>query len=415
MKGKLLMVSAVVLVAGMAVGAVAVKGNNAEEVNQDVVLVGAIDSLGEVSKNLNGNLAVSDNGKTNSDNSFAYNINSQMNQKENYVFSPYSLKAVLAMAANGAEGETRAELLSALGYDSVDSLNSDMKSLNESYEINDDDDLKIGSANSLWINKTAPEVKKDYSKKMKECYNASVGRYSVKELPNKIKAWVKEKSHGLQKNFNASVDDSFVMGFVNTTYLKAKWVNDFKPEATREDVFYNSDGTTGTTEFMHQSERCEAYKDDDVAMIKLDYRDNDKDMSFYATIAPEGTNLEDYVDRLEVRKVVLALPKFKMQTTASMNSVVQGLGVSKMFTAQADFGNIFEQSSNLYVSSIIQDTVIDVDEEGTEAASTTMMALETSAYDPEQPLEMNFNKPFTYFIMDNDSGEILFMGRYARV
>jgi serpin B len=180
-------------------------------------------------------------------------------------------------------------------------------------------------------------------------------------------------------------------------------------------VFYNSDGTTGTTEFMHQSERCEAYKDDDVAMIKLDYRDNDKDMSFYAAIAPEGTNLEDYVDRLEVRKVVLALPKFKMQTTASMNSVVQGLGVSKMFTAQADFGNIFEQSSNLYVSSIIQDTVIDVDEEGTEAASTTMMALETSAYDPEQPLEMNFNKPFTYFIMDNDSGEILFMGRYARV
>jgi serpin B len=317
------------------------------------------------------------------------------------------------MAANGADGTTRDELLSVLGYDSIDSLDADMKLLNERYHS--DGELKINAANSLWINRIYPEVKEDFSEKMLECYDASIGRYSLKDIPGKIKAWVNEKSNGLQKDFNAQIDDDFAMGFVNTTYLKAKWWSSFEPQSTRDGIFYNCDKTTSKTKFMHQSGYKEAYKDDSVTMVKLPYRDDDRNMSFYAAMAPEGTDLESYVDKLERRNVVLSMPRFKTHTNTSMNSIVQSLGAGTMFTSKADFSGIFKDSAKLYVSSIIQDTVIDVDEDGTEASSTTMMGvLKSSAYDPEQPLEINFNRSFTYFIMDDDSGEILFMGRYAK-
>ena len=66
----------------------------------------------------------------------------------------------------------------------------------------------------------------------------------------------------------------------------------------------------------------------------------------------------------------------------------------------------------MYVNSILQDTVIGVDEEGTQASSTTMVTLAGSLAEPEY-IEVSFDRPFTYFIRDNDSGEILFMGRFA--
>ena len=97
----------------------------------------------------------------------------------------------------------------------------------------------------------------------------------------------------------------------------------------------------------------------------------------------------------------------------NMNDIVSKLGAGTMFTENADFSGIFGADYPVYVSQIIQDTVIDVDEEGTEAASTTMMAMCGATAMQEPPVEMTFDKPFTYFIRDNDSGEILFMGRYA--
>jgi serpin B len=162
---------------------------------------------------------------------------------------------------------------------------------------------------------------------------------------------------------------------------------------------------------MHKVFNKEIYKDDRVAMVKLDYMDSS--LSFYAAMAPDNTDLSQYVDKLESKRISLSLPKFKIDSGISLNSAVKALGAGTMFSSNADFSNVFGDNIGLAVSSVIQDTVIDVDEEGTEAASTTMIGMVGTAYNPEQPIEMNFNQPFTYFIMDNDNGEILFMGKFA--
>ena len=153
--------------------------------------------------------------------------------------------------------------------------------------------------------------------------------------------------------------------------------------------------------------------DEDVTMVRLDYRDEDRDLSFYAAMAEPITDLEDYVPKLEDARIQLSLPKFEGHSTTEMTDIAKGLGVTSIFSENADLGNIFAREvRGLYVSKILQDTVIDVNEKGTEAASTTVVTVENTAL-VEQPLEIKFNRPFTYFIMDNANGEILFMGRLA--
>lgn len=343
--------------------------------------------------------------------SLAYRINAQMNQNENYVFSPYSLKSAMAMAVNGAGGNTKIGMLTALGYKSVDILNADMRAVNTLYNM--EGDIKLSTANSIWINESYPQINSEFAKALKDNFDAETDKGTPKNLPSKIKAWVDEKSNGMQKDFNVEFDDNFAMAIVNTTYLKAEWQSKFDAETTYKQTFTNADGSKSETYFMHDTFYQDMYKDDNVQMIKLDYIDGKRDLSFYAATAPEGTDLESYIPKLENKEIALSLPKFKCHTNMKMNDIVSNLGAKSMLTENADFSGIFGGDTPVYVSHIIQDTVIDVDEEGTEAASTTMMAVCGASAVMEPPVEITFDKPFTYFIRDNASGEILFMGRFA--
>lgn len=391
----------------------AVENGSEIQLSAPVMLIGGTAYIAEEDAELlksaqrgSGAAAVNTEGK-----SLAYRINAQMNQNENYVFSPFSLKSAMAMAANGAAGATQSEMLSALGYTDINTLNADMRAVNTLY--NKAGDIKLSTADSLWINEDYPELKSEFAKALKDNYDAETDKGTPTSLPPKIKAWVNEKSNGLQKDFNVELDDDFAMAIINTTYLKAKWQSQFDADLTGKREFTNADGSKSQTDFMHDTFYQDMYKDKDVQMVKLGYRDAERDFSFYAAIAPDGTDLESYIPKLTNREIMLSLPRFKGHTNMNMNGIVNKLGAGTMFTKNADFSGIFGSDYPVFVSQIIQDTVIDVDEEGTEAASTTMMAMCGTAAMKEPPVEMTFDRPFTYFIRDNDSGEILFMGRFA--
>ena len=345
----------------------------------------------------------------NTDGSFAFRLYSQTDKSKNCVFSPFSLKSAMAMAANGACGSTREEILSVLGYDNIESLNSDMSTLKDRY--NKSGDIKLSTADSVWINATYPEINSDFSEAMKKS-DTDMYREPLSSIPQKMSKWIEEKSSGLQKNVQIPIEDNFAIGFVNTTYLKAKWESRFEMHASYEDIFYNADSTESKTDFMHDIANHEVYKDSNITMLKLDYLDGEKNLSFYAAMGDENTDIEQYISKLERRRIRLSLPKFKQHSTISFNDILSDMGCRTMLSDSADF-SIFEEKVPVRVTSVMQDTVIDVDEEGTEAASTTFIAAGATAVQ-EPPLEINFNKPFTYFIRDNDSGEILFMGRFAQ-
>ena len=340
----------------------------------------------------------------------AFRINEQMDPDTNYVFSPFSLKAALAMTANGADGVSRDEIVKGLGYSDIDSLNRDMQRLIERY--NGTGEIEMSAANSIWVNDKYPDFKTEFKNAMDTYFYAESNKTSIADYSDRTNKWIKEKSRGLQ-DIRLEASENFAMSLINTTYFKGLWVNEFEPENNYDDVFINADGSEGIVTYMQNTFNSGVYVDNEVSMVRLDYRDKDRNLSFYAAMAQPHTDLEEYIPMLENREIHLILPKFKGHSTIDMNDIVKGLGITSIFCENADLDNIFTETVNIHVSDILQDTVIDVNEKGMEAASTTVVSVEATSAITEPPTEIRFNKPFTYFVMDNDSGEILFMGRMA--
>ncbi len=110
-------------------------------------------------------------------------------------------------------------------------------------------------------------------------------------------------------------------------------------------------------------------------------------------------------------KVLIQLPRFKYEFKSLLNDPLTNLGLGIAFTESADFSNI-TPGGGIYISRVIHQTFIDVNEEGTEAAAATIVEMiETSA---PQVLQFRADKPFLYVIKENSTGAFLFMGKVGK-
>ena len=109
-------------------------------------------------------------------------------------------------------------------------------------------------------------------------------------------------------------------------------------------------------------------------------------------------------------ETVVTIPKFKMEMEFdNLKKIMQKMGIKKIFTDAADLSGMAKRP--LKVSDIIQKCVIKVNEEGSEAAAATAVAIQNKSEDVLPTPKFNANKPFLYFIVERSSGMILFSGR----
>jgi serpin B len=105
--------------------------------------------------------------------------------------------------------------------------------------------------------------------------------------------------------------------------------------------------------------------------------------------------------------VTLSLPKFKTEYSKKLNDVLTAMGMGIAFSTMADFSGMSDCPA--FIEFVKQDTYISTDEEGTEAAAVTVVAMRKNALGPQQVL-FNANRPFLYLIQENSTGAILYMG-----
>ena len=361
---------------------------------------------------------IADMVKTN-DESFADKLSSLMPQDKNYMFSPLSLKTALAMAANGSEGETRDEILSALGIENLDEYNKSVKEMIENYSKSDI--LNINVANSIWLNtdKTAENFSDDFEKLMKENFKADSGTVTDKSI-SLINDWVKEKTNGKIPSIVSDKNSDFLAMLVNAVYFKGAWQNDFSKSATEDGVFTDRNGKENTVSFMHDTAWIQVSQKDGVTITKLPYKTSDGknssnlDVSMYLLMSDKAFNAEKELSAAKFDSVytALSMPKFRIEYSAGMSDMLKKIGINKAFTNTADLSSMLTGSGRTLISDVIHKTYIDVDEEGTEAAAVTGVSVGATSLTPT-PTEINYNKPFTFVIKDNTSGDILFMGEYA--
>lgn len=356
--------------------------------------------------------------------------NTLMPQDQNYMFSPLSIKMALALAANGAEGETKEELLNAIGIDDLDAFNEQAKKLIEDYSKTDI--VKLSVANSIWLNqsKCSGRFSEVYQKSIADFYHGSAFAVTDENAVKEINTWVSEKTNG--KIPTLISDSDFWAYLANAVYFKGRWQQTFEPEATKKEIFTGRNGEKTEIDFMHQTGYFNYFENDGLQMIELPYtnreiklnekgeyvgseRHDELSVSMFLLLPKEGrvTDAEQLLKdtKLESAYAALSMPKFKSEFSTSLNDILRAIGIQKAFSQQAEFGKMFEEG-NMWISSTIHKTYINVDETGTEAAAVTGIEMAGSAL-PPQPVVFQADKPFTYVIRENLSGEILFMGEYA--
>lgn len=349
--------------------------------------------------------------KTDSPDAFSDKLNALMPTDKNYVFSPFSIKTALLMAANGAGGETLDEISKLLNISSLDESNKAIKSASERYAASDE--LKISVSNSAWINtdRAIGKFIPSYSELLLSDFHAETASVNDSDAVKRINGWVSDKTGGKITSITDNPD--FLAMLINAVYFKGSWAVPFSAGSTYKEAFTDKNGKETEIDFMHKTAYFSYAETAGVTLVSLPYRTDGADISMYLLMGDTSYSPEKSISSSELSNayIRLSVPKFKIEYQSELSDLLKSLGVKAAFSDGANFSKMF--SEPVLIDKVIHKAYINVDEEGTEAAAVTGMAMGgTSSMRPE-PIDISFSKPFTFAIRDNSSGEILFMGAFS--
>jgi serpin B len=363
------------------------------------------------------------------DNEFAFDLfkKTLTTSKETNVFiSPLSVSIALGMAWNGANGQTRTEMETALKMSGMT-----VSDINEYYKVMQstlpsiDPTTKLNIANSLWY-RTGFPVKTSFLKVNTDYFNAYVKEmdFSKAWAVDTINNWCSAKTNKMIPSVLTEIPSEIVMYLVNAVYFKGIWRKKFDKANTKEANFTNELGNTMKVNMMYQKDTF-AYKSDAYAQY-LDMPYGNKAFSMTVILPADGKTTSDVLASLTMEKwnsiisymptseVEVYLPRFSNKNNLSLIPPLQSMGMNLAFSDNADFTNIAD--ANLLISSIKHVTNIEVTEQGTEAAAVTIIGVGVTSMPIKPPTPVfNVNKPFLYVIREKSTGVILFIGKMGKV
>lgn len=351
-----------------------------------------------------------------------------MEEGENTLISPLSVLYALAMTANGADGETLAQMEQVLGMD-VDNLNSYMLAYLDL--LPESKDYKMSLANSIWF-KDDPNflVEQRFLQTNADYYGAGAYKAAFDEgTRNVINNWVKEHTDGMIPEIIDEIPDQAIMYLVNALAFEAKWADEYEEHQIREGRFTMEDGTRQDVDMMHSEEYT--YLEDDLATGFIKYY-KDRKYAFVAMLPNEGVSVSQYVDSLtgeHLREllnnpqdltVFASIPKFETEYDIEMSEVLQEMGMTDAFDWRvADFsrlGTYNVDGMNICINRVLHKTFISVTEQGTRAgAATAVEMVAEGAAEIIEYKEVVLDRPFVYMLIDCETNLPFFIGTMMNV
>lgn len=339
----------------------------------------------------------------------------------NRVCSPLNVYMALAMLAEITDGDTRQEILAALGSDDLEDLRTQAKAVWRSV-YRQDGAVNSVLANSLWLNEGS-SFRQETVDLLADNYYASVyrGEMGSDGLNQALRDWLDEQTGGLLKNATKSARFSpdTVLALASTVYFQSKWKEEFSKSKTQEDIFHGLSGDT-SVDFLRSDGAGQYYWGEDFAAYGKRLESGGT-MWFF--LPDEGVTPEDLLageavftlaadsDRWEnqTRLIVhVSIPKFDIFQQQTLTDALETMGISKVFDlGQADFSPISD--NDLYLSQADHAARLIIDEEGVTAAAYTLMEAAGGARPPEEEVDFRLDRPFLTMVTSRD-GLLLFAG-----
>ncbi len=356
--------------------------------------------------------------------SFGFELLRDMTKESNALVSPVSALYCLALAANGAGGNTLAQIENALGCD-LATLNEGAYAFAQT--LSNEQKCKVALANSIWFNNDENKlhVKPEFLQKNADWYDAQI--YSSEfdaDTAKDINNWVSDNTDGLIKNIVDEIDPYTVMYLINTLFFDAEWSNMYEDNEIRDSEFINADGSKSKVEMMYSDEGC-YYEYGGAIGVSKSYTGNK--YSFVAMLPQKGTDIYEFVHGIDAEywqgfisskkyvSVNSGIPQFKFESDImDFVPTAKRLGMSDMLDERiADLSEIGSSPvGNLYVKEYKQKTVIEVNQRGTRAGAVTSIGIAKESM-PSEVYEVYLDRPFVYAIVDNETGIPLFAGVMA--
>ena len=358
-------------------------------------------------------------------NEMAFRLFSQMKGFDSKVMSPMSITYLMGMLANGADGQTRSEIIEALQCSglSTEQINHACQALMQQAAEDSTDVMNV--ANYVAVNHTF-SLRPTFVNTLRQHYGAEVEALDFKQSSTlqRINGWCSQHTDGMIPKFLDEVDGSAVSYVLNAIYFNGTWADKFTKMSTRKEAFRGYTRDRKMADMMHQESKFDYFSNDTYAAVTLPYSSYNYGMT--VLLPNEGKSIDEMMQQLTPEEVTekmpqqmercmvdLKLPRFTTATDISLNELVMKLGAKRMFSpSKADFSQLAD--GPFCVAKMLQKAKIEVSEEGTRAAAVTGAMVATTSLQP-QPRRVAFhaNRPFVYLITDLRTGAILFMGQFT--
>ena len=340
--------------------------------------------------------------------------------QQNVLLSPYSAIQALAMAANGAGGNTRTEMEQTLGGIPLDSLNASLRDLRD--KLTSDRSCTFRSANAIWVNSPdgSNHLNPDFDKIVSKGYDAKLSFGQLDDAARReINQWCSENTDQMIPEIvTGEIPDTTALMLLNAACFEGKWKQAFR-SVYNDGTFIRYDGKEQTVPMMAASEKYYLEGENMKGFVKY----YTGDFAFAAILPDE--DMEHYLPTLkpeDLRKMLMhvkeastpfdvVLPKFSLECRTDMVPLLKNMGMTSAFDGDtADFSRTLENPATLWIGQAYQSVYIEVDQEGTKAAAGTVVSEESC-----EPERIAFDRPFLYMIVETKNMTPLFTGVFNEV
>nr|XP_002130997.1 leukocyte elastase inhibitor-like isoform X1 [Ciona intestinalis] len=347
---------------------------------------------------------------------------------KNVMFSPVSISAALAMTHLGAKGKTAKQIDDAFMFSKIEDgrFHSAFGELHGLLFDKASDNVTVKSSNRVFADKKR-KVLEDYKNAL-TVYGAKLENVDFKTPSNAVKQindWASDATNGKISNMlqDDAVDSNTALIVANAVYFRGDWHSKFNEMQTERRAFYVSHYKIVETPFMFQRGHFKyAYISElTLQVLEMDYAGKDYSM---VLLMPENfdlakveanlnhANLTNWLSALKYKSVDLSVPKFKLEETLQLQEVLPKMGVTDLFDRQACDLTGISKSKDLNVDQIVHKTVLEVDEQGSEAAATTTVRIQARSLNSRPSFVADH--PFLWAIRHRQSELLIFMGRLSR-
>jgi serpin B len=360
-------------------------------------------------------------------NQFALELYSELsNGEDNVFFSPYSIATALAMAYEGARGETAEEMQSVLHLPENDIVRRSSYARIHNLINKKDKDYQLYAANAFWAQQDY-QFLPEYTNTIERYYAAEANNLdfadNAEQARQAINDWIEEHTNDKIKDIipPGKLNSLTRLVLTNAIYFKGDWVLKFDKKKTRDAPFKISPEKEVTVKMMSLTGEKAKFNyafipDEELQIIELPYEG--EELSMIILLPKEdgmadleenltAENLNEWKGRMSETKIDVFMPRFKFETKYFLPNVLSKMGMPAAFQwPGADFSGM-DGTENLYIAQAIHQAFVEVNEEGTEAAAATVISMELEA----MPNIFRADHPFIFMIQEKTAGGILFLGK----